>query len=369
MRILQVCSARTLGGGERHVADLSNSLAERGHQVYVAVAPGSPLIAKLSNVPTQNVLELRMRNAFDVPSALRLARFIREQKIDVVHAHLARDYPIVSLAVRRYAQLVITRHVMFPLNRLHRLTLSRVARVIAVSEAVARVLRSQKICAERKIRVIHNGIDLKRFERVMPESERAGVREKIGFDSSGRRYLIGTVGSLLPLKGHEEFVRAAERVASVRDDVDFVIIVGSETGEQEYRARLERLIAELKLQSRVRLMSWPDELAPFYNALDVYVSASHTEAFGLSIVEAMGAGLAVAATATEGAQEIIKDKETGLLVPVKNVEKLAQAITALLENAEQRNSLGARAREDAQRFSLERMVEAVERVYTDAITS
>lgn len=369
MRILQVCSARNLGGGERHVADLSNSLAERGHEVFVAVAPASPLIAKLSKVAPQNVLELRMRNAFDVPSALRLARFIRERKIDVVHAHLARDYPLVSLAVRRYAQLVITRHVMFPLNRLHRLTLSRVARVIAVSEAVAHALRSQKICAERKIRIIPNGIDLQRFERAMSVEERAAVREKIGHDVSGRRYLVGTVGSLLPLKGHEEFVRAAAHVAARRDDVGFVIICGDELREHQYRGQLESLIVALKLQNRVRLMNWPDELAPFYNALDVYVSASHTEAFGLSIVEAMAAGRAVAATATEGAQEIIKDKETGLLVPVKNVEKLAEAITALLENAEQRNSLGARAREDAQRFSLERMVEAVERVYTDAITS
>jgi glycosyltransferase involved in cell wall biosynthesis len=367
MRILQVCSARTLGGGERHVADLSNSLAERGHEVYVAVAPSSPLKAKLTKVAAQNVLELRMRNAFDVPSALRLARFIREQKIDVVHAHLARDYPLASLAVRRCAQLIVTRHVMFPLDRWHRLTLARVARVIAVSEAVARALRSRKICDARKLQVIPNGINLKRFERVLSESERAGVREKVGSDVHGRRLLVGTVGSLLPLKGHEEFVRAAALAASGRDDVDFVIIGGSETGEREYRTRLERLIEQLNLQSRVRLMNWPDELAPFYKALDVYVSASHTEAFGLSIVEAMAAGLAVVATATEGAQEIIKHKETGLLVPVKDAEKLAEAIIALLENAEQRKVLGARAREDARRFSLERMVESVERVYMDAM--
>lgn len=366
MRILQVCSARTLGGGERHVADLSNSLAARGHQLFVAVRPHSPLKDKLSNIPAENVLELRLRNAFDVPSALRLARFIRERKIEVVHAHLGRDYPLASLAVRRYAQLVITRHVMFPLNRLHTLTLARVARVIAVSEAVARALREQKICPERKIRVIPNGIDLQRFERAMPDEELAAVREKIGARAG---LLVGTVGSLLPLKGHEEFVRAAALVAAQRDDVSFIIICGDEPREHPFRVQLENLIAELKLQNRVRLMNWPDELAPFYHALDLYVSASHTEAFGLSIVEAMAAGRAVVATATEGAREIIRDGETGSLVPVRDVEKLAQTISTLLDDDERRRSLGARARVGAQRFSLERMVDAVERVYVDSIAA
>ncbi|MBV9209284.1 MAG: glycosyltransferase family 4 protein, partial [Acidobacteria bacterium] len=284
------------------------------------------------------------------------------QKIDVVHAHLGRDYPLASLAVRRYAQLVITRHVMFPLGRLHALTLSRVSRVIAVSEAVARSLRARKICDPRKIQVIPNGIDLKRFERAFSVEERAAVREKTGSRSN---FLVGTVGSLLPLKGHEEFVRAAALISSLRDDVEFVIICGDEPREHEYRGQLESLIASLKLQNRVRLMNWPEELAPFYHALDLYVSASHSEAFGLSIVEAMAAGRAVVATATEGAREIIKDGETGRLVPVRDVERLALAISDLLEHEEQREKLGSHAREEARRFSLERMVEAVERVYLE----
>jgi glycosyltransferase involved in cell wall biosynthesis len=364
MRILQVCSARTLGGGERHVADLANALARRGHQVYVALAPGSPVTAKLSDVPAENVFHLRMRNALDVPSALRLARFVREREIEFVHAHLARDYPLASLAVRRYARLVITRHVLFPLNRLHALTLAKVARVIAVSEAVARALRAQRICDERKIRVVHNGIDLKRFEKEMTEAERDGVRARLG---ARGRLLVGTVGSMLPMKGHKEFVCAARVIAFERKDVDFVIITDDEMRNREHRAELERLIANLNLTERVRLLNWPDELSEFYYALDVYVSASRTEAFGLSIVEAMASGRAVVATATEGAQEIIDDGATGKLVPVGDVEKIAEAISALLENEAERNRLGARARDEARsRFSLERMIEATERVYFEA---
>jgi glycosyltransferase involved in cell wall biosynthesis len=366
MRILQVCSARTLGGGERHVSDLAHALTARGHQVYVALAPNSPLRALLANLPEQNILTLRMRNALDVPSALKLARIVREQKIEVVHAHLARDYPLASLAVRRYAQLVITRHVLFPLNRLHALTLSRVARVIAVSESVARQLRAQRIFDERKIKVIPNGIDLKRFEHPPSDAARKALRAKLGFEDA--RLLVGTVGSMLPLKGHEEFVRAAHLIAAQRVDVGFVIIGGDEARHLEYRASIERMIAELKLTTRARIINWPEELAAVYAALDVYVSASHTEAFGLSIVEAMASARPIVATATEGAQEIISDGMTGQLVPIGDAEKLAAAIAALLENEAQRNDLGTRAREDAYlRFGLERMTEATERVYLDAL--
>ncbi len=367
MRILQVCSARTLGGGERHVAELANALTGRGHEVYVALAPRSPLAEKLTDVSERNIVSLRMRNALDVLSALKLARFVREQKIEIVHAHLARDYPLASLAVRRYAQLVITRHVLFPLSRFHSLTLRRVARVIAVSEAVARTLRSQRIFDERKIRVIHNGINLKRFEHARAETaQREAVRERLR--ASHGRMLVGTVGSLLPLKGHEEFVRAAALIAARRDDVDFVIIGDDEARNREHRAQLERLIAELNLAPRVRLMHWPDDLAPFYAALDLYVSPSRTEAFGLSIAEAMACGRAVVATATEGAQEIIEDGANGLIVPLGDVEKIAAAISALLENEAGRNRLGTRAREHVyENFSLERMIEATEQVYLEAL--
>ena len=365
MRILQVCSARTLGGGERHVAALANALTARGHQVYVAVTHNSPLIAELSNVPAKNIVTIRMRNALDVPSALELARFVREHKIEIVHAHLARDYPLASLSVRRFAQLIITRHVLFPLNRLHKLTLARVARVIAVSNAVAHKLQEQRICDVRKIQVIPNGIDLKRFEASLSDTSRIAVRKTL---SASRAFLVGSVGSLLPIKGHEDFIRAAAIICRRRDDVDFVIVGDDEERNRRHRNWLEHLIMNLDLNDRVRVVNWTDDLSHFYRALDVYVSASYSESFGLSIVEAMASGLAVVATSTEGAKEIIEDNATGCLVPIGDVERMAEVISSLLDNKTERTRLGANAREDVGRnFGLDRMIEEVERVYLDAL--
>jgi glycosyltransferase involved in cell wall biosynthesis len=90
LRILQINSARTLGGGERHFGDLSDALAARGHEVFVALRPGSSLRERLTNVPTRNIFELPLRNAVDLSTARRLARIAREQGVEIVHAHLAR---------------------------------------------------------------------------------------------------------------------------------------------------------------------------------------------------------------------------------------------------------------------------------------
>ena len=152
MRILQICSARQIGGGERHLADLANGLTRRGHDVFAALNPSSPLRSELSSVTEQNIVQAPMRNALNVSSALKLARFVSENRIQIIHAHVARDYPLAALVARRSsARLILTRHVLFPMNRTHKLSLRRTNRVIAVSQAVAEGLRAQRIFSEEKI--------------------------------------------------------------------------------------------------------------------------------------------------------------------------------------------------------------------------
>src|SRR5262249_15568300 len=98
MIILQVSSARSLGGGERHLVDLAKGLTQRGHDVFVALVPASPLPAELSNLPDENFIELPLRNALDIGSARKLAQFAARNHVDIIHAHLARDYPLAAAA-------------------------------------------------------------------------------------------------------------------------------------------------------------------------------------------------------------------------------------------------------------------------------
>lgn len=361
MKILQICSARQLGGGEKHLADLANALTRRGHDIFVALTPSSPLLAELSAVPKDNIVELRMRNSLNVASALKLAQFAREHQIEIIHSHVARDYPLAAFVSRRAgARLVLTRHVLFPMSGIHRLTLRRTARVIAVSQAVAAALRGQNIFTPDSIVLIHNGIDVGRFVQ--------GRERTANEEPSSKRLCVGMVGHLAPIKGQEDFIRAAAIVCGLRDDVDFVIAGEDKSHSGENRRNIERLIAELSLAQRIRLSGWVDDVAKLLPTFDLFVSPSRSEPFGLSIVEAMAAGTPVIATMSEGAREIIEDDQAGRLVPIGDVEALATAIGELLSNREERDRLSAISqRVVRERFSLERMVKETEKVYRQAL--
>lgn len=368
MRILQISSARTFGGGERHFADLANALTARGHEVHAALVPASPLPAALQLAPTAQLITLPLRNALDVPSARALARFVREQQIEIVHAHVARDYPLAAYAVRRAprARLVITRHVPFALNRLHRFALANVARVIAVSAPVAENIRARKIFPAAKIRVVPNGIDLARYAGI----ERANARAELTRRLQTRATLfVGTVGDLSPTKGQDIFIRAAARVIERGLTNTAFVIVGTDNSPTgAMRKQLTELIATHKLEQHVHLLGRVDNLTPLLTALDVYVSASRAEAFGLATVEAMACGVPVVATATDGSREIVADGVTGRLVPVGTHEQLADALVELLTHASLRVEMSAHARTAAHaRFSLERMVTETAQIYLEAL--
>lgn len=353
MKILQISSASSFGGGERYVVDLTKTLTARGHDLYLAVRPQSPLPRHLQ-LPPEKILTLPLRNAIDVQSAHELDRYVRRRGIEVIHAHMARDYSLAAYAARRNREtkFVATRHVLFQLNRLHRHTLARATKVIAVSAAVARELRAQRILSEWQIAVIPNGVDVDRFNRALANFDRFQYLRSVGLPPDST--LVGSVGELRTLKRHDDFIRAAALVP----DAHFVL-----AGVGETRKQLEDLVGELGLKDRFTFLGWVDEVEKLLCALDVFVSASETESFGLVIAEAMAAGTVVVATETEGAKEVIEDQRTGILVPIGDVPRIAAAVTTVLRDYNRRE-MGSRAREAANaKFSLQRMVDEIEKIY------
>jgi glycosyltransferase involved in cell wall biosynthesis len=357
MRILQISSAGSFGGGERHFVDLTNGLARRGHDLHVALVPQSPLISHLK-IDSNNILKLPLRNALDISSAWKLRKFARVRQIEIIHAHLARDYPLAALAAGRSgrAKLVLTRHVLFSLSSVHRLTKRRVARVIAVSEGVAENLSQQNIFDADQISVIRHGIDLDRFH----------LRDSLGAPDSNTTLRVGMLGELSAVKGQKDFVRAAAIVVPQTDHVKFVIAGRDNSANGKNRKEVEALIKELNLTDRIELIDSIEDVPAFLSRLDVFVSAARSEAFGLAIVEAMACGVPVVATMTPGALEIIEDNQTGRLVPVREAAEMARALSELLSDSAKRKVLAENARgKVAERFSLERMLGETEQLYRD----
>ncbi|MFN2529925.1 MAG: glycosyltransferase family 4 protein [Pyrinomonadaceae bacterium] len=363
MKILQLSSASTFGGGERYLIDLTNELSARGHDVYVVARPHCALLHHLNLAP-ERIQLLPLRNALDVPSARALAKFVKTHEIDIVHAHMARDYPLAAYAARANAasRFVVTRHVLFPLNRLHRRTLAKAGRVIAVSNAVANQLRQHRIVKEEQIAVVHNGVNLSRFETAAQKFDRSKFLQDNHLPEQA--LLIGSVGELRTLKRHDDFIRAAAETSVRFPETHFIVAGIDSSATGVVRQRLENIAAQAGVSAQMHFPGWLENIEELLLALDVFVSASETESFGLAIAEAMAAGTPVVATETEGAQEVVARDETGLLVPIGNIQQLANAMATLIADRDKRTLMGARARDRvAERFSISRMVDRIEQIY------
>ena len=365
MRILHISSARTFGGGERHLVDLCRELTKRGHDVFVALRPTSEWQDRLDFLPPENFLHVSIRNSFGMFSAKRIGNFIDKYSIDVIHAHVARDYLAAGVAARvaKSTKLVLTRHVVFPMKPFHKFALRNVDAAIAVSTAVRSQL--EKIFPAEKIRVIPNGIDFT-DKNTDAKSEIAKDFRDLHSIPMGSP-LVVTLGELKVLKGQRDFVLAASEIVKRVPDVRFVVAGKDNTIDQKFRRELKRLVRVLGMEEKFLWLDWLDDTSPLLAAADVFVSPSHSESFGLAILDAMAAGTAVVATETDGAKELIRDADA--LSPIKDPLTLAAKISRLLEDADARRDLGEKLKNTArENFSLDRMVDATENVYRELLS-
>lgn len=365
MRVLHISSARVFGGGERHFIDLARGLEVRGHEVFAALRPSNEWQERLDFLPPERILHVSLRNALGVLSAQRIGEFVRENNIEIVHAHAARDYIPASIACRiaKPAKFVLTRHVLFPMKTFHRFALTNLSKSIAVSNAVAANL--QRIFPKEKIALIANGIDID--DRINENRERLRQEFRFMHGIPFDAFLIGTVGELKLLKGQRDFILAANVVAQKHPEARFVVVGRDNSFKKEFRRELKRLVKIFRLEEKFLWLDWVEETSSLFAAMDVFVSASHSESFGLAILDAMANGTAIVSTETEGAKELL-DEHSGKLVPLKDSVRLAEAVGELLSDEKTRRAFGENAQTLArEKFDLEKMIAETEKLYLELI--
>jgi glycosyltransferase involved in cell wall biosynthesis len=361
MRILQINSTKNFGGGERHFVDICSALKERGYEVFAVIHPESVWRERLSFLG-KNVFSVSVRNSIDIFSALKIARICKEQKIEIVHAHSAKDYFPVSLACRiaGISKFFITRHVLFPMSRLQRTALKNVRKAIAVSESVREILK--ETFPDEKINVIPNGIHIENWAT----SDNPDIRKEFfSFHKIPQNAkIIATLGELKELKGQQEFILAAKTLAQEFPEAFFVIVGRDNSLSQGFRKKLKRLVKVLGLENRFLFLDWVENTADFFQVVDIFVSPSRMESFGLAILEAMASGKAIVATKTKGALELLQDNSSAKLVPVESPFELAQAIKFFLLDEKAQKDFGEMARKTAaEKFHIEQMIDRIEEVY------
>ena len=312
---MHLSSAKTFGGGERHLVDLCRELQNRGHEVFVALRPTNEWQHRLDFIPQENFLHVSIRNSFGMFSAKRIANFIETNQIDILHAHVAARLSGSKRCMQDCqprAGLVLTRHVVFPLKPFHKFALRNVDAAIAVSSSVKTQL--ERIFASERVKLIPNGINVVGQTAETKNALAAEFREfhKIPFDVP----LVVTLGELRVLKGQRDFVLAANEILKKQPDCRFVVAGMDNSIDKKFRRELRRLVKVLGHEERFIWLDWLDDISPLLSAADIFVSPSHSESFGLAILDAMAIGTPVVATATGGASELLKG--TNALAPIKD---------------------------------------------------
>ncbi len=227
-----------------------------------------------------------------------------------------------------------------------------------VSGLVGEYVQQQCRVDPAKIRVLYNGVDPARYQT---RSSSKKVRAELGLPLD--QPVVGLVARLdHRAKGHLELLQA---MSILKDRHHFhALMVGGGRRQEE----MQQLAASLGLAQRVHFLGNRRDVPDLLGAMDLFVLPSHSEGVSLAVLEAMAAGLPVIVSAVGGLPEIVRHEETGLLIPPKDSEALAQSLARVLENPGLAQSLGQKAREHVQaQYSLERMAQVVNATYDDLV--
>lgn len=346
------------GGITCYLADVSDAMARRGHEVEVHVAGVKR--SRRDQLPSGVVVHRHreIARALSMPLAPGLVREVRALAADVLHVHLPNPIGEIGVVRNQGPAVVASFHAQLGKQRmlepfyrpLRNALLDRAAAVLVSGEAMATAPELTGVTA--KIRVLPYGVSPR-----LVGSGGSGAR-----DGEGPLRLL-FVGRLVYYKGVDVLLRALAQVGGAT-----LTLVGDGADRDELKA----LAAELKVEDRTQFVgSVPDlELAACYSAAEAFVlpSVSRAEAFGMAMTEAMANGLPAISTALgTGTDWVNLDGQTGLVVPPGDVGALAAAIERLRDR-ELRAQLGAgAARRAALSFSFAEHVFELERIYREAI--
>lgn len=383
--ILQIIPRLDTGGAELATLEIAQALSMAGARALVFSEGGrlAPEIAQAGGevvaFPAGTKNPLRM-----VANGLRMARFIRERGVDLVHARSRAPAWSALLAARRTGvPLVTTYHGIYasrgPLKTLYNSVMARGDRVIANSRYTGDLIRKRHGAPSERLRVIYRGADLAKFDPASVSADRVhALRRAWGVAQDDR--IILQAARLTDWKGQRFVIEAAARLASSGrlDDVTF-IFAGDAQGRGGYAASLESLVRSHGLQDRVRLVGHCDDIpAAFLAAHLAVVASTQPEAFGRAAVEAQAMGCPVVAAELGAVPETVRtasdapgEGPTGWRVPPADAAALADAVgEGLALSSDARRAMGEAARRQVvDNFSLERMREQTLEVYDELLQS
>ncbi len=354
--VLHTEASLGLGGQEIRILTETRWLLAHGWRALIAGQPASRLLveARAAGLP---VVALTMRGTLDVRAVLVLRRLMRREGVRLVHTHSSVDSWLASVAARSLGLPVVrSRHVSIPILRRRALVYRLADRVLTTGDTIKAIVERAGVPAAKVVSV-PAGVDTARFH---PGLSGARVREELGLAPTTP--LVGLVANVRGSKGHEFFLGAARVVLAAMPEARFVI-VGDGVGFDDVCRR----VREAGLAREVLMTGFRRDVPEVMAALDVLVLPStKSEATSQVIPQALAVGTPVVASAVGGIPEIVRDGETGRLVPPADAPALAAAILALLRDPAQARALAEAGQALVRRrYTVDAMMEATTAVYRE----
>jgi glycosyltransferase involved in cell wall biosynthesis len=365
IKVMHLASNPEWAGAEVHLATLADSLKRDDRvDVSVTVFHKGKLVDYLKSQGIKiHVVPLKW--VFDITSIFKIARLLKDNNIDIIHTHGYKANFIGTLAslFHNKTQCVRTEHGLtepfFGFNKIKMNFYESMdylagkfltKKIISVSRDIGN--HAEHRYPKSKISTIHNCIVIVEDDKVDVNK----IKESIGVPKDA--FVVGIIGRLVPVKGHEYFIDAAKFILEKRRDIQFLIV-----GDGSLRQSLESMVPA-HLSEYIKFTGFRDEVRKIINVMDIVVFSSLSEGIPYTLLEAMVAKKTIVATRVGGLVEVISDGKNGLLVESKDAAQIAEKCLYLLKNKEVMRVLGEEAEKTVRNnFSVEKMREETIRVY------
>jgi len=353
MKILQVIPYFCFGGAETMCENLTYALKKLGHQVTVVslYAERTPISKRMEEAGVQ-IIYLDKKLGLDLSMVPKLAKIMGREKPDVIHTHLdVIKYAVAAAKLSGIRRCVHTVH-----NVADKEAEGRIQRTInnfyfkmgwsvpvALSPLVQSTIAEFYGMDKARVPVIYNGVDLSRCIPLDHYANQAKV--------------LIHLGRFNEQKNHEGLLRAFRIVAEQEPDCRLDLL-----GDGELRTQTEELAKQLGISEKVRFLGSQSNVYPYLKEADIFLLPSNYEGMPMTIIEAMGTGLPVVASAVGGVPDMITHGESGLLTST-DPEEVAGAVLELMGNKALREKLGENAKQASKRFSAEYMAAEYCKVY------
>ncbi len=385
-KILYIVTQSEIGGAQKNVLDLAVELKNR-YDVLVAAGPdgGGKIFGQLADnkIRWQCLKWLRRGGAnplIDLAGLVQILLLILKEKPDIVHLHSSKAGFLGSIAGKiAGARVIYTVH-----GAVFEASFSKLARkiflwlekfsayfkdkIICVSANDKKLWLNYKAAPEKKLIIIHNGLNLDKTDFLDPAeakeylaSQSANFFEALQGTTDSLK-IVGTIANFFPEKGLPYFIEAADILINQKQLKNIIFVV---IGDGADRPLLEEIIKAHNLQSQFILNGTIANASRYLRAFNIFVLPSIKEGLPYTILEAMAADVPIVASHVGGLPEMIKNNVNGFLLFPRDIDTLAEKIMELLDNPALAQKFSEASQKKVQEFSLAKMIAATEKIYLE----